>query len=104
MSISLKKGDTVIVKAGKDRGKTAKVKQVIPKTREVVLERINLVKKHTKPSRSNAQGGIIEIEAPIARSNVMLYCQKCAGGVKAGTKMLDDGTKSRYCKKCGEII
>lgn len=104
MSISLKKGDTVIVKAGKDKGKTAKIKKIIPKANKVILERINLVKKHTKPSRSNAQGGILEIEAPIARSNVMLYCQKCDKGVKTGTKLLDDGTKNRFCKKCGEVI
>jgi large subunit ribosomal protein L24 len=104
MSISVKKGDTVLVISGKDRGKTAKVKMVLPKKNKVVLERINIAKRHTKPSRKNAQGGVVELEKPINRSNVMVYCQKCAKGVKIGVKILKDKTKSRFCKKCTEII
>lgn len=103
MSTSIKKGDTVLVISGKDKGKTAKVKKVLKKNK-VVLERINVVKKNTKPSRKNAQGGIIEIEAPLDRSKIMLYCQKCAKGVKTGIKLLEDGTRNRFCRKCGEII
>jgi large subunit ribosomal protein L24 len=104
MSISVKKGDTVWVIAGKDKGKTAKVRRVLPKENRVVLERINIVKRHTKPSRKNVQGGVIEIEAPLHRSNVMIYCPRCAKGVRVGIKLLEDGTKNRFCKKCGEII
>ena len=104
MSTSIKKGDTVLVIAGKDKGKTAKVKTVFPKKNRVVLERTNIVKKHTKPSRKNAQGGVIELEEPINCSNVMIYCQKCAKGVRIGVKALKDGTKNRFCSDCGEII
>lgn len=104
MSISIKKGDTVVVRAGKDKGKTSKVRRVLPGENKVVLERINIVKRHTKPSRSNAQGGVVEIESPLDRSKVMIYCQKCAKGVRVGIKILEDGTKNRFCKKCGEII
>lgn len=104
MSISIKKGDTVFVKSGKDKGKTAKVKMVLPKKNKVVLERINIAKKHTKPSRKNAQGGVVELEKPLNCSNVMVYCPKCAKGVRVGVKILKDKTKSRFCKKCGEIM
>lgn len=104
MSISIKKGDTVLVISGKDEGKTAKVKVVLPKKNKVVLERINIAKRHTKPSPKKAQGGIVELEKPINCSNVMIYCQKCTKGVRIGVKVLKDGAKSRFCKKCGEII
>jgi large subunit ribosomal protein L24 len=104
MSVLIKKGDTVLVISGKDKGKTAKVKRVLPRKQKVVLERINIAKKHTKPSRKNAQGGIMEIEKPINSSNVMLYCPKCAKGVRVGVKRLKDNTKNRFCKKCEEII
>ncbi|MDD5454453.1 MAG: 50S ribosomal protein L24 [Candidatus Ratteibacteria bacterium] len=104
MSIYIKKGDTVLVICGKDKGKTAKVKIVLPKKNKVVLERINIAKRHTKPSQKNAQGGVIELEKPLNCSNVMVYCPKCAKGVKVGVKILTDKTKSRFCKKCGEII
>jgi large subunit ribosomal protein L24 len=103
-NFSVKKGDTVIVIAGKDKGKTAKVRRVLPKENKVILERINIVKRNTKPSRKNAQGGVIEMEAPLERSNVILYCQRCSRGVKVGMKSLEDGTRSRFCKKCGETI
>ena len=100
MSNLIRRGDTVIVVAGKDKGKTAKVKTVIPGRGKVVLERINLVKRNTKPSRSNPQGGVMEIEAPLDVSNVMLYCPKCTRGVRAGIKVSGDGTKTRLCKSC----
>ena len=70
----------------------------------MILERINIVKKNTKPSRKNAQGGVIEIEAPLNCSNVMIYCPKCAKGVRVGVKRSEDGTRSRFCQKCGETI
>ena len=104
MSISVKKGDTVLVISGKDKSKTAKVKMVLPKKNKIVLERINVAKRHTKPSRKNAQGGVVELERPISRSNVMVYCPKCAKGVRIGVKVLKDGARSRFCRKCGEIM
>jgi len=104
MSVSIKKGDTVLVISGKDKGKTAKVKIVLPEKNQVVLERINIAKRHTKPSRKNAQGGVVELERPIDCSNVAIYCPKCAKGVKVGMKILKDNTKNRFCKLCEEII
>lgn len=104
MSISVKKGDTVLVISGKDKGKTAKVKMVLPKKNQLVLERVNIAKRHTKPSRKNAQGGVMELEKPINCSNVAIYCPKCAKGVKVGIKVLKDNTKSRFCKLCEEMI
>ena len=68
------------------------------------FEKLNLVKRHAKPSAKQKQGGIIEKEAPLAVSNVMLICDKCKGPVRVGRKVLDDGKKVRYCKKCGEVL
>jgi len=104
MSLGIKKGDTVIVTVGKDRGKTGKVRNVLAKGNEIIVERINLLKRHTKPSKKNAQGGIVEKEASLKRMKIMLYCQRCKKGVRIGAKFLDDGSKVRICKKCGEII
>ncbi len=104
MSISIKKGDTVLVVSGEDKGKTAKVKMVLPRRNRAVLERINIAKKHTKPSQKNAQGGIVELEKPVDCSNLMVYCPKCAKGVRVGIKILKDNTKARFCKKCRDII
>ena len=70
----------------------------------MIVEKINVVKRHSKPSAANAQGGIIEKEAPIHISNLMIICNKCAEPTRIGKRILDDGSKVRVCKKCGEII
>jgi len=70
----------------------------------VLIEKLNMVKRHVKPSNQYKQGGIIEKEAPLAISNVMLICDKCRGPVRVGKKVLDGGKKVRYCKKCGEVL
>ncbi len=103
MAAKIKREDFVYVIAGKDRGRKGKVLQVIPKKERVIVEGINIVKKHQKPTQTT-QGGIIEKPAPIHVSNVMLVCPKCGKPTRVGFAFLDDGTKVRKCKKCGEII
>jgi large subunit ribosomal protein L24 len=102
----IKKNDTVMVVTGRDRGKTGKVMRVLPEAGRVVIERLNLVKRHTKSSGGGAQrpGGIIEKEAPIAISNVMIFCDRCNAPVRVGIKANDDGSKSRVCRRCSEVI
>jgi len=100
----VKKGDTVLVMAGKNTGKRGKVLQVFPKTGRIVVEGVNFVKRHTKPTKALPQGGILEKEGPIASSNVMLFCSKCSNPTRVGHKVLEDGTSTRVCKKCGEVL
>ena len=102
--LHVKKGDQVEVISGKDRGKEGEVLKVFPKESRVVVEGINIVSKHVTPSQDNPQGGITEQEAPIHSSNVMLVCQHCNQSSRTGKKILGDGEKARYCKKCGEVI
>ncbi|AZR74968.1 50S ribosomal protein L24 [Anoxybacter fermentans] len=100
----VKKGDTVMVIAGKDKGKKGKILKVYPKKSRVVVEGVNIVHRHTKPSQQFPQGGIIENEAPIHVSNVQLVCPRCNEAARTGKRILDDGKKVRYCKKCGEVV
>jgi len=104
MKSTIKKDDVVIVIAGKERfaHKTGKVLRVIPEKGKVLVQGLNFVKRHTKPSQKNQQGGIIEKEAPIAISNVQLYCSSCKRGVRTAIKVLNDGKKVRICRRCGE--
>jgi large subunit ribosomal protein L24 len=99
----IRKGDTVRVVAGKEKGKTGKVLEVDPRKQKVYIEKINIIKRHTKPSQKRRQGGIIEKEGPLHISNVMLMCQNCGKPVRTGMKTVGDG-KIRYCKKCGESM
>lgn len=99
--VELKKGDVVIVRKGKDKGKTGKVLKVIPEKGRVIVEKINFVKEFIRPDRRrNIQGGIMEKEAPLSVANVMLYCPECARGVRVRKKTLEDGTRIRICHKC----
>lgn len=100
----LKKDDKVKVLTGKDKGKIGKVLKVDQKKDRVLVENINVVKRHSRPSATNRQGGIIETEAPIHRSNVMLLCSKCMTPSRTKTQRLEDGKKTRICAKCNEII
>jgi len=100
----VKKGDLVMVIAGKDKGKSGKVLRVIPKEERVVVERINLVKKHLRPNPTTGQGGIVEMEAPIHISNVMPICPSCNRPTRVGRKILESGIKVRVCKRCGESL
>lgn len=100
----LKKGDLVMVIAGRERGKTGKVLSLRLADGRVIVEKLNMIKRHTKPSQKNRQGGILEREAPLALSNVMLYCGNCQKPVRVGIKVLDDGRRVRACRKCNEIV
>ena len=100
----VRKGDTVIVVAGKERGKRGRVLRVIPEKGRVVVERINMVKKHQRPTQRVRQGGIIEREAAIHLSNVMLVDPSSGKPSRSGVRMLGDGKKARIAKKSGEII
>jgi large subunit ribosomal protein L24 len=103
--ISLKKNDLVVVIRGKDKGKQGKVLKLIPETNRVIVERVNFSKHFVKADRSkNQQGGVMEKEAPIAVSNVMLYCAECGQGVRARTRRLEDGSKTRLCHRCETMI
>ncbi len=104
VKVHVKKNDTVKIIAGKDQGKTGKVLRVFPAKGRVVVENINVVKRHTRPSQLNPEGGIIEKEAPLSISNVMLVCGSCNQATRTGIRLLEDGTKSRYCKKCNESV
>jgi len=98
------KNDIVEVIAGNDRGKRGKVLKVFPETNLLLVEGVNFIHRHTRPRKQGAQGGIIEKEAPMNASNVMLVCTKCNRGVRVRTKVLTDKSKSRVCTKCGEMI
>lgn len=100
------KDDNVTVLSGKYKGSTGKVLKVFTKENRVIVEGVNIIKRHTKPSQKNQQGGIIEKEAPIDVSNVMVICGKCNQPTRVGYKLLEDGSKVRICKnqECGEIL
>ena len=100
----LKRKDQVEVIAGKDKGKSGKVLRVLPDKGRALVESLNLIKRHTSPSRSNNEGGIIEKEAPVAISNVQLLCPGCNKPARTGLRVLEDGSKVRFCKKCNEIV
>ncbi|PLX47720.1 MAG: 50S ribosomal protein L24 [Desulfobulbaceae bacterium] len=100
----LKVDDQVEVIAGKDKGRVGKITRILTKENKAIVEKIHVVKRHTKPSMINQQGGILDKEAPIHVSNLMLICEKCAKPVRIKTNVLDDGSKARVCKKCGESL
>ena len=100
----IRKGDRVVIITGRDRGKSGKVLQVSADRWQVTVEKINIVKRHTKPNQQNRQGGILEREAPIDLSNVMLYCTSCLKPRRVGIKTLADGTRTRLCKKCNQPV
>src|SRR3989338_4590261 len=102
-SLHVKKNDLVQVISGREKGKTAKVLKVLVKENKVVLEKLNIAKKHTKPTKKNPQGGIQEIAKPMHASNVLLVCPKCKKGVRVGKKIIKD-KKARVCKKCSDVL
>jgi large subunit ribosomal protein L24 len=100
----VRRGDTVGVISGKERGKRGKVLRVLHDKGRVVVEKINMIKKHQRPTPKIRQGGIIEREGALALSNVLLICSRCDRPVRHGIKILADGRKTRVCKRCGEAI
>jgi large subunit ribosomal protein L24 len=101
--VHVRKGDTVLVLAGKNEGKRGKVIQVYPATQRVIVEGVNIAKRHSRPTRSLPQGGIVEKEAPVSGSNVMLVCGKCNQPTRVAKKLVEQ-KYVRACKKCGELI
>ncbi len=104
MKIRLKKDDKVKVLTGKDKGKIGKVLKVVKKTNRVVVENINVVKVHQRPTQANPQGGIVDKTMPIQISNLMVMCNSCVKPTRIGMKQLDDGKRVRICKKCSQQI
>lgn len=102
-SITIRKGDKVRVIAGKDKGKESRVLRAYPEKQRLVVEGVNMVKKHQRPTSKQPQGGILEVEGTIHSSNVMLVCPNCSEATRVGRRR-DDGTRIRVCKKCGNDI
>ncbi len=102
--MKIHKNDNVLVIAGKDRGKKGKVRFAYPKDDKVIVEGINFIKKHSKAKGQVRQAGIIELEAPLDVSSVMLLCAKCNHPVRVGYRTLEDGRKVRVCHSCHEVI
>ena len=104
MGLKIRKGDTVMVIAGDDKGKTGRVLSVDETKRRVIVEKVNFVKRHTRARSQSRQGGILEREAPIHLSNVMLYDPKLERGARVGIRLLPDGTRERVSRASGETI
>jgi large subunit ribosomal protein L24 len=102
--VHVRRGDTVAVIAGRERGKRGKVLRVLPAAGRVLVEKLNMMKKHQRPTQKLRQGGIIERESPLALSNVLVVCSRCDKASRSGIKVLGDGRKVRVCKRCGESI
>jgi large subunit ribosomal protein L24 len=101
---SIRRNDTVLVIAGKEKGKRGKVLFVLPAKQRVVVERVNFVKRHQRPTQKVRQGGIIEREGSLHVSNVMVVCGKCDRPTRIGRQILADGRRARVCRRCGEIV
>ncbi len=104
MAARVKKNDTVMIITGKERGKIGKVLRVLPAENRVVVERLNLVKRHLKPRGPQSPGGILEKEAPLHLSNVMPMCERCNAPVRVGHRILEDGSKARVCRRCSGLL
>lgn len=104
MGLGIKKNDTAIVLSGKEKGKKGRVIKVMPSDKKVILENINIIKKHMKPNRQYAQGGIISKENPMHISKIMLVCPKCSKPTRISNSLIETGKKLRTCKKCKEVI
>ena len=102
--MQVRKNDSVMVIGGKERGKTGKILRVLRDKDAVLIERMNMIKRHSRPRRPQQPGGIVEKEAPIHVSNVMIMCDKCNAPVRIGRKILADGKKIRICRRCGEAL
>ena len=100
----VRRGDTVAVIAGRERGKRGKVLRVLPGAGRVIVEHVNMIKRHQRPTQKLRQGGIIEREGALALSNVLPICARCDKPARTGMKVLGDGRKIRICKRCGESI
>ena len=104
MGLDLKKNDTVVVISGDEKGKKGRVLSVEKEKNRLLIESVNMIKKYMKPNKQYSQGGIIDKEGPVHRSNVMLVCTKCDKPTRIGNTILENGKKTRSCKQCGEVV
>jgi len=102
--LSIRRNDTVVVISGKEKGKRGKVLVVLPEKQRIIVERVNFIKRHQRPTQKVRQGGIIEREASLHVSNVMLVCGKCDRPTRVGHQGLANGRRARVCRRCGEIV
>ena len=102
--MKVRKNDTVVILTGKDKGKKGKVRNAFPRESKVIVEGVNMIRRHSRAGRATRQAGIIELEAPIHVSKVMLVCNKCGKPAKLGFRFLEDGNKVRVCHRCKEVI
>ena len=102
--LRVKREDQVVVISGKDRGKRGKVRRILPENGRVVVEGLNLVKKHMRRSEANPQGVILSRESPLPMDRIMPVCPRCNRGVRVGFRLQTDGSKSRICRRCGEAL
>lgn len=102
--MNIRKGDSVIVVSGKEKGKKGKVLRLLTKKQRVIIERVNIVKRHTRPTQRNPRGGILEKEGSVALSNVALWCGKCGAGRRARMQIISGQEKKRACLKCGAVF
>jgi len=104
VGLGIKKNDTVMLISGDEKGKSGRVLSILSSKDKILIESLNMIKRHMKPSKKYSQGGIIEKEAPVHLSKVMLVCPKCSKPTRIGNTMLENGKKIRSCKKCGEVV
>jgi large subunit ribosomal protein L24 len=102
--LKIRKNDFVQIIKGKDKGKKGKVLELVSNNQRALVEGLNLVKKHKRQTRQDQKGGIVSIESPISVANVMYFCKGCNRGVRVGFQMAKDGTKTRICKSCKEVV
>ena len=101
----IRKNDNVVVITGKDRGKRGRVLQLVPAKNRLIVEGVNIVKRHTRPNpRQNVKGGVVEREAPLHVSNVQIICPECGAPTRIGKRLLGDGRKVRICRKCDGVV
>jgi len=102
--LNIKKNDLVMVTEGKEKGKSGRVLKVLPEKEKVIIEKINFIKRHTRPHGQQRRGGILEKEAPLHISNVMVLCEKCKKPVRIRHRIVEGNKKARVCQKCGESV
>lgn len=102
--MKIRKNDTVLVIAGKDKGKKGKIRRAFPREDKVIVEGINMAKRHSRTKGQARQAGIIELEVPLHVSKVMIICNKCNKPARVGFRLLEDGKKVRFCRACSEVI
>ena len=105
LATPIRKNDNVLVVTGKDRGKRGRVLKIHPDKNRLVVEGVNMIKRHTKPNpQRQIKGGLVEREAPLSASNVQIVCSECGKATRVGRRRLDDGTAVRFCRKCQGVL